>query len=101
MKLNATLRSRLEEVLKALGYKVRYEKGNFRGGECVLEEQRIVVVNKFFPVENQVSTLIEIILTLPVPEGMLDEDQAKLMDRLRKLQEAEARNNPTPTHTEP
>jgi hypothetical protein len=97
MKLNATLRSRLEEVLKTLGYKVRYEKGNFRGGECLLEDQRIVVVNKFYPVENQVSTLIEIVLGLPVPPGLLDDEQAKLLDRLRRLQ---AQAN-TPTNAQP
>jgi dTDP-D-glucose 4,6-dehydratase len=35
----------LEELAEKLGYKIRYEKGNFRGGYCILKESRLMVVN--------------------------------------------------------
>jgi hypothetical protein len=36
----------LEQLAKRLGINIRYEKGDFEGGFCVLKEQKVVVVNK-------------------------------------------------------
>lgn len=84
MKLTKNLRAKLQDVLQNLGYKVRYEKGNFIGGDCLVEQQKMVVVNKFFPLENQVNTLIDILLELdPDPEALSEEEQ-KLFARLKK-----------------
>lgn len=37
--------SELEELAGKLGYKVRFEKGNFAGGYCILKESKLLVVN--------------------------------------------------------
>lgn len=55
----ATLK-KLEEALKEFAYEVRYEKGNFRSGYCVLEAKKVVVVNKFSTLESRIQSLIEI-----------------------------------------
>lgn len=47
----------LEEAVKAKGYKLRYEKGNFIGGDCRLKEDNIIVVNRFLPVEGKIYTI--------------------------------------------
>ena len=44
----------LEEVADRLGYKVRYEKGNFAGGYCILKESRLLVVNSRNEVERRI-----------------------------------------------
>lgn len=36
----------LETVAQQLGVTLRYEKGDFEGGFCVLREQKLLVVNK-------------------------------------------------------
>jgi hypothetical protein len=36
----------LHELGRQLGVAVRYEKGDFEGGYCILKEQRILLVNK-------------------------------------------------------
>jgi hypothetical protein len=36
----------LQELGRQLGVTVRYEKGDFEGGYCILKEQRILLVNK-------------------------------------------------------
>jgi murein endopeptidase len=36
----------LEEVARQLGITLRYEKGDFDGGYCILKDQRTLVVNK-------------------------------------------------------
>lgn len=45
MEYSALIRE-LEDLAVQLGIKVRYEKGNFDGGYCILKEQKILVVNK-------------------------------------------------------
>lgn len=44
----------LEEVADKLGYKVRYEKGNFEGGYCILKELRLLVVNSRNEIERRI-----------------------------------------------
>ena len=51
----------LESFMKELGYTLRYEKGNFLGGECCLKEDKVVVINKFLPLEGKISTLAQVI----------------------------------------
>lgn len=36
----------LEGVAQQLGVRLRYEKGDFEGGYCILKEQKLLVVNK-------------------------------------------------------
>jgi hypothetical protein len=52
---------KLEDLLKEQGYEVRYEKGNFKSGYCVLEAKKVVVINKFSTLESRIQALIEII----------------------------------------
>lgn len=47
----------LEETAKKLGYRVRYEKGTFIGGGCRVHQDKILVVNKFLPVEGKIATI--------------------------------------------
>ncbi|HQO87590.1 MAG TPA: hypothetical protein PKX84_08060 [Bacteroidia bacterium] len=52
---------KLEEHLQENGYDVRYEKGNFKNGYCLLESKKLVMVNKFSAMETRCSALLEII----------------------------------------
>lgn len=36
----------LEELAGEMGMRIRYEKGDFDGGYCILKDQQIIVVNK-------------------------------------------------------
>lgn len=53
----------LEEVVGRLGFKIRKEKGNFRGSNCVLDGERIIMLNKNYPVEMHIGTLAKFILS--------------------------------------
>jgi hypothetical protein len=72
--------SLLEKTIKELGYTLRFEKGNFLGGECRLREDNIVVVNKFLPLEGKIYTLAQVISKIN-PSG-LSPDIAKIIDTL-------------------
>ncbi len=57
----------LEATIKELGYTLRYEKGNFLGGECRLKDDNVVVVNKFLPLEGKIYTLALVISKINPP----------------------------------
>jgi uncharacterized protein with PIN domain len=56
--------TKLENLLRETGYDVRYEKGNFKSGYCILENKQVIVVNKFSTLETRIQSLIEIIRIL-------------------------------------
>ena len=80
---NHTL-DKLESLLKALDYRVRYEKGNFKTGACVLENGRVVVVNKFSNLESKIQGLADLIGTLEVQDQLLDDKQKQLLNQLKQ-----------------
>lgn len=55
---------KLEEILQSNSYELRYEKGNFKSGFCILETKKVVVVNKFAGLESRINAIIEIIRVL-------------------------------------
>lgn len=71
---NHTL-EKVETLLRELGYKVRYEKGNFKTGSCLIENSKIVMVNKFSNLESKIIALIELLKNLDANESKLSEKQ--------------------------
>ncbi|HXF99997.1 MAG TPA: hypothetical protein VNL69_04395 [Bacteroidota bacterium] len=47
----------LEDLARRLGVTVRYEKGDFEGGFCILREQKLVLVNKKLTPQRKASVL--------------------------------------------
>lgn len=47
----------LESVAEQLGVRLRYEKGDFEGGYCVLKDQKLLVVNKRLPDARKASSV--------------------------------------------
>ncbi|MEM7039380.1 MAG: hypothetical protein AAF570_20575 [Bacteroidota bacterium] len=86
MKPTKQLQQKLEDIFKALEYKVRYEKGNFKSDYCLIEDQNIVVINKFYPLESKINALIEILRNIEPDFEKLDASQTKLV---RKISQTE------------
>lgn len=79
-KYNATTLTLLESVYKENHYTVRYEKGRFQSGYCVLQDKKVVVVNKFFETEARINALIDILSEVEIDMSLLDEKQTKLLN---------------------
>ncbi len=87
MKLNENTLKKLEELFKHLQYKLRYEKGHFRSGYCLVINQKVIVINKFFTTEARINCLIEIIQLTEIEDELkvaLDENSRKLLDEVLK-----------------
>lgn len=70
----------LEEAVTALGYKLRYEKGSFIGGDCRVKDNNVVVVNRFLPIEGKIATLASVIRKIN-PPGLTPE-VSKIIDSI-------------------
>jgi len=47
----------LQEIARQIGVTVRFEKGDFEGGYCLLRDQRLVLINKRLMPSRKASTL--------------------------------------------
>src|ERR1035437_397349 len=85
---------KLEDLFGQADYSIRYEKGNFKSGFCILETLKVIVVNKFSTIENKIGFLIEALRLLPFDETLLDDRSKKLLHELQQSPEL-AQPNPS------
>ena len=95
MKLTQTTLDKLEDILGESEFVVRYERGNFQSGWCLLEAKRIVVLNKFLNIEARINTLLELIPVLDIQFDKLTHDSQKLYTEVQKLSLTEANKEET------
>ena len=76
--------NRLEEIFRDLNITVRYEKGNFQSGYCIVVGKNVVIVNKFFDVEARINTLLEILEQGSIDLSNLSEENNEWYQKMRK-----------------
>ena len=75
---------KLENLFSASEYMLRYEKGNFKSGYCILKENKVVIINKYYTLDGKINALIDIIREIGfVPQ---DFNEQKIQDLLTELQ---------------
>lgn len=84
MKYTQSTLDKLEDILGESGYVTRYERGNFQSGWCLLEQRKIVVLNKFLDIEGKINTLTELIPQLNIEFDKLTLESQKLYDDIMK-----------------
>jgi len=65
------LLAELEQLANQLGYKVRYEKGDFDGGWCIVKEEKLLLVNKKFDTRKRISVIARCIGEMGVDDRYL------------------------------
>lgn len=75
---------KLEEIFRDLKITVRYEKGNFQSGYCIVVGKNVVIVNKFFDVEARMNTLLEILEQGHFDMSDLSDENREWYQKLRK-----------------
>jgi hypothetical protein len=68
----------LKALAIQLGAEVRFEKGDFKGGYCILKESKVIVINKMANLQRKA-----MILSIALKE--LGIDEVFLTPRLREL----------------
>lgn len=73
---------KLEGIPEKSGYILRYERGTFQSGYCILETKKVVVLNKFLQLDGRINTLIELIPQLKITTELLDDPAKKLYEEV-------------------
>ena len=81
----ASIFQEFEQIAEQLDIRIMQEKGNFKGGYCLLEEKRIIVINKQQPIEQRVWALAQAF-------AKLDTSKVYLKPAIRKIIETEEKS---------
>lgn len=79
------LLDKIEDIFKELDYTVRFEKGTFQSGYCIVDEHKIVVVNKFFDTEARINCLLEILDKVAYDASKLSESAQKTLKKVQPV----------------
>jgi hypothetical protein len=78
--------TKLEDMVAESDYMLRYEKGNFKSGYCLLKEQKIMIVNKFFTTEGKINALLDILRGIELETTRFTEKSLKLYEELTQAE---------------
>jgi len=73
---------KIEKIISEAGYILRYERGAFQSGYCILESKKVVVLNKFLQTEGRINTLIDLLSVLQIEADHISIESRKLFEEL-------------------
>jgi len=76
--------NKIEDIFSESDYILRYEKGNFKSGYCIINDSKVVVVNKFYSLEGKINCLLEILKTIDFNTENLNPKNLKLYTELKE-----------------
>lgn len=56
----------MEDIARKSGYKIRWDKGPFRGGSCTLDGSKLIVLNRHHPTEVHLGVLARALKDVPL-----------------------------------
>jgi hypothetical protein len=77
VKYTKHFQSKLEDLFAESDYILRYEKGNFKSGYCLIKEKKVAIVNKYYPLEGKVNCLIDILRSIELDINRFSESNQK------------------------
>ena len=83
---------KIEDIFNDLEYTLRYEKGTFNSGYCIVEERKVVVINRFFDIEGRINCLLDILSSIDVNESILSEKVLTNYKQIKKMEFASPQN---------
>ena len=82
MKYTQTILDKIEKIAEESGYVIRYERGNFQSGYCILQAKKVIVLNKFFQTEGRINTLIDLMPQLEINFDALTLESQKMYEEV-------------------
>lgn len=93
IKFNQTSLTKLEKLIQEGGYIIRYERGSFQSGYCILEHKKVVVLNKFLDVEGRINTILDLLPALDIHFDSLTLEQQRMYETIVPVGESGAGEN--------
>ena len=79
-----TILGDLKSLANQMGAKVRFERGDFKGGYCLVKESKVIVINKLSTLQRKVITLSAALKELGVDDIYM---QPKLREIIEEMDE--------------
>ena len=76
---------KIEKIAEDCGYVIRYERGTFQTGYCILQDRKVIVINKFFQTEGRMNALIDLMPQLEINFDALTHDSQKVYDEVMSV----------------
>lgn len=76
--------NKLEDVFAESNYMLRYEKGSFKSGYCILKDTQIAVVNKYYSLEGKINCLLDILKKVELDQSAMSEKNIKFLADLNQ-----------------
>lgn len=70
--------NKLENLFSETEYQLRYEKGSFNSGYCILRNTKVAVINKYYTTEGKINCLLDIIRSIQVDVSAMGKKNRKL-----------------------
>lgn len=86
MKFTNAVLKKIESIFEENGYTIRYEKGSFNPDYCILEQKKVVIINKYFTTEAKVNSLVVILSKLKIDKQKMTEESSQFYDKLSQLE---------------
>lgn len=72
--------------MNSVGYVVRYEKGSFKSGYCILENKQVAVINRYFETEARINSLLDILSLIQIDETALPDEQLQFWTKIKQTE---------------
>jgi len=86
IKLTKQFQKKLELLLESQDYKIRFEKGNFKSGYCIIKNKKVAIINKYFTIEGKINALLDIINSINISEDKCLNDNLKTLNQIKKIE---------------
>ena len=86
LKITKTFQLKLENILKSQEYKIRFEKGNFKSGYCIIKDKKVAIINKYFSLEGKINTLIEIIKSIEISKKLCTKNDIIILKKINTIE---------------
>ena len=85
LKYSKQFQKKLENIFPDIGYKLRFEKGNFKSGFCILKNEKVVIINKYYTTKGKINTIIKILNSLNYSSDKIQEENLKILNKIKLI----------------
>jgi len=76
---------KLEKIAEESGYVIRYERGTFQTGYCILQDKKVIVINKFYQTEGRMNALTDLMPQLEIDFDALTHESQKVYEEIMSV----------------
>ncbi|NLR90081.1 hypothetical protein [Flammeovirga agarivorans] len=76
------LQAKLEDIFAESDYNLRYERGSFKSGYCLIRNAKVAIINKFYSQEGKIQSMIDILKEIDIDTSQLSEKNVSLYQQV-------------------